>query len=82
LPERDREGSAPWLCVQCGLGRGADGGQEERVMNTFENNLLEDWSACKTLLSLSDLGEVERRMAALIALMELCQDRAWLAADC
>lgn len=51
-------------------------------MNTFENNLLEDWSACKTLLSQSDLGEVERRTDALIALMELCQDRAWLAATC
>jgi hypothetical protein len=51
-------------------------------MNTFESNLLEDWSACKTLLSLNDLGGAERRMDALIALMELCQDRAWLAATC
>ena len=51
-------------------------------MNTFESNVLEDWSACKTLLSLSEVGEVERRMEALIALMELCQDRTWLAATC
>ena len=51
-------------------------------MNTFESNVLEDWSACKTLLSLREVGEVERRMEALIALMELCQDRAWLASNC
>lgn len=51
-------------------------------MNSFESHLLEDWSACKTLLSLSDLGKVERRMDPSIALMELCQNRAWLAATC
>jgi len=51
-------------------------------MNTFESNLVEDWSACTTLLSLRDLNEVERRIDALIALMELCQDRSWLAATC
>jgi hypothetical protein len=54
----------------------------EVAMNTFESNLLEDWAACKTLLALHDAGEAERRMEALIALMALCQDRAWLAATC
>jgi hypothetical protein len=51
-------------------------------MNTFESNLLADWSACTTLLFLRDLHEVERRLDALIALMERCQDRTWLAGTC
>lgn len=51
-------------------------------MNTFESNLLADWSACSTLLSLYDLHEVERRLDALIVLMERCQDRKWLAGSC
>jgi hypothetical protein len=51
-------------------------------MNTFEHHLLADWSACANLLSRRDLDEVERRLEALIAVLERCQDRTWLAGTC
>jgi len=51
-------------------------------MNIFEHHLLADWSACMTLLSQGDLAEVDRRLEALITLMERCQDRTWLAGPC
>ncbi len=51
-------------------------------MNTFEHHLLADWSACMTLRSHGHLGEVDRRLEALITLMERCQDRTWLASPC
>ena len=54
----------------------------ERSMNTFEHHLFADWTACASLLSQCDLDEADRRLAALIALMERCQDRTWLAGPC
>jgi hypothetical protein len=51
-------------------------------MNTFEGNLLEDWSTCTALLSLNSLDEFERRVHALIRLMELCLERTWLVPTC
>lgn len=51
-------------------------------MNTFEQHLFEDWAACTALLARQELDELERRLAALIGLMERCQDRTWLAAPC
>ena len=51
-------------------------------MNTFEHHLLADWSACSVLLSRHDLEEVERRLEALIAVLERCQDRTWLVGTC
>jgi hypothetical protein len=51
-------------------------------MNAFERNLHEDWSALKGLLCLAQLDEFERRLSALIAAMELCEDRSWLVGDC
>jgi len=54
----------------------------ERGMNTFEHHLFADWTACASLLSQCDLDEADRRLAALITLMERCQDRTWLAGPC
>lgn len=51
-------------------------------MNTFETHLLADWAACTTLLVQRELDEVDRRLVALIAVMERCQDRTWLAGTC
>lgn len=51
-------------------------------MNTFEHHLLADWAACTSLLSQHALDEVDRRLEALIALMERCQERTWLAGPC
>jgi hypothetical protein len=51
-------------------------------MNTFETHILGDWSECVGLLALRDLRECERRMEALIEVMERCQDRTWIVASC
>jgi hypothetical protein len=56
--------------------------REVLYMNDFESNLLEDWSACTKLLSLSCIDEFERRLEALIAAMELSQDHSWLVRSC
>jgi hypothetical protein len=51
-------------------------------MNAFEAHILGDWSECVGLLALRDLPECERRLDALIAVMERCQDRTWLLPSC
>ena len=51
-------------------------------MNAFEAHLLGSWSECTGLLELRDLPEFERRIDALIAVLERCQDRTWIVATC
>ena len=51
-------------------------------MNAFESNVLDDWWACRKLLILTELDEFNRRFIALIAAMELCENRTWLVGDC
>jgi len=42
-------------------------------MNTFEHHLFADWTACASLALPVRPDEADRRLAALIALMERCQ---------
>lgn len=51
-------------------------------MNAFETHLIGSWSECSALLARGELAEFERRIDALIAVLERCQDRTWLVATC
>jgi hypothetical protein len=53
-----------------------------QAVNAFETHLLDSWSECTELLGRRDLLEFERRVEALIAVLERCQDRTWIAAAC
>jgi hypothetical protein len=56
--------------------------QKEPAMNAFEAHLLENWHECAALLARSDLAEFERRLDALVAILERCGDRTWVVATC
>jgi hypothetical protein len=51
-------------------------------VNAFERHLIDNWSECVALLARGDLTEFERRVVALIAVLERCQDRTWIVAAC
>ncbi len=52
------------------------------MVNAFETLLLGNWVECTALLDQRDLGEFERRLEALVAVLERCQDRTWIMATC
>jgi hypothetical protein len=56
--------------------------RRSQAVNAFETHLLGSWSECTGLLELRNLPEFERRIDALIAVLERCQDRTWIVATC